>query len=259
MKVVVCGKGGSGKSTVAAMIAKNLAGRGFNVLVVDMDESNFGLHRQLGVELPEDFVNYFGGRRKTAEKFLSKGGKKDKGEPLRLRVRDIPERFLSRKGNISLLAIGKVHGFGEGCACPMGALARTLLESLELEEGEFVIVDTDAGIEHFGRGVEGGSDLILVVVDPTYESAKLSGKIMEMAESIGKPAYLILNRVNGETAEVVMKLVDGSRVLGVIPESKEIFRAGLLGEELKAQPKEVAEIVDKLIQAAHPTSHQSKQ
>jgi CO dehydrogenase maturation factor len=63
MKVLVCGKGGSGKSTITALLAKSMAKRGYNVLVVDSDESNFGLHRQLGIGMPEDFMNYLGGKK----------------------------------------------------------------------------------------------------------------------------------------------------------------------------------------------------
>ena len=62
MKITVCGKGGCGKSTVTTLLAKELARMGKKVLVVDSDESNFGLHRQLGVELPRDFTEYFGGK-----------------------------------------------------------------------------------------------------------------------------------------------------------------------------------------------------
>ena len=68
MKVLICGKGGSGKSTVTALLAKAMARRGYNVLVVDSDESNFGLHRQLGVEMPDDFMNYLGGKKALGEK-----------------------------------------------------------------------------------------------------------------------------------------------------------------------------------------------
>ncbi len=62
MKVLICGKGGSGKSTITALLAKSMAKRGYNVLVVDSDELNFGLHRQLGIGMPEDFMNYLGGK-----------------------------------------------------------------------------------------------------------------------------------------------------------------------------------------------------
>ena len=64
MKVAVCGKGGSGKSTVTTLLAKELAERGRKVLVIDSDESNYGLSRQLGVDLPLDFPLFLGGNKK---------------------------------------------------------------------------------------------------------------------------------------------------------------------------------------------------
>lgn len=51
MKIAVCGKGGCGKSTVTSLLAKALARRGKEILVIDSDESNYGLHRQLGMKL----------------------------------------------------------------------------------------------------------------------------------------------------------------------------------------------------------------
>ena len=73
MKITVCGKGGCGKSTVTTLLAKELARMGKKVLVVDSDESNFGLHRQLGVELPRDFTEYFGGKDKAFKTMMTSG------------------------------------------------------------------------------------------------------------------------------------------------------------------------------------------
>ena len=62
MKILVCRNGGSGKSTVVALLAREMAIRKNKVLVIDSDESNIGLHGHLGTEKPDDFMNYFGGR-----------------------------------------------------------------------------------------------------------------------------------------------------------------------------------------------------
>ena len=62
MKITICGKGGCGKSTITSLLAKALARRGKEVLVIDSDESNYGLHRQLGMDHPGDFTGYFGGK-----------------------------------------------------------------------------------------------------------------------------------------------------------------------------------------------------
>jgi len=67
MKIAVCGKGGSGKSTISALLAKEMA-KTKNVLVLDTDESNYGLHSQLGMAAPKDLMEYFGGKTGFKEK-----------------------------------------------------------------------------------------------------------------------------------------------------------------------------------------------
>jgi len=61
MKILSCSKGG-GKSTIVALLAKEIAVRKNKVLVIDSDESNIGLHNRLGMQKPEDFMNYFGAK-----------------------------------------------------------------------------------------------------------------------------------------------------------------------------------------------------
>ena len=63
MKLVICGKGGSGKSTVSALMTRELAARGEKVLVVDTDESKFGIYKPLGLPQPRDFMDSLGGKK----------------------------------------------------------------------------------------------------------------------------------------------------------------------------------------------------
>ena len=249
MKVLVCGKGGSGKSTVAALLAKSAARRGYRVLVVDSDESNYGLHRQLGMELPPTLMDHFGGKRGVKEKMgrPSQGGERPGFFDGRWTIDEIPAGTTAEKAGIRLLAIGKIHDFGEGCACPMGVLAKKFLDNLSVGEKEMVIIDTEAGIEHFGRGVEAGCDAILAVLDPSFESILLSKKIAEISEKINKPLYFVLNRVDDERKAAMMKSLDGRRVAAAIPETKEIFRAGLSGTELDLTIKEMEGLIDLLV------------
>ena len=58
MKIAICGKGGCGKSTTVALLSLALASTGKEVLVVDSDESNYGLHRQLRMDLPGILQNF---------------------------------------------------------------------------------------------------------------------------------------------------------------------------------------------------------
>lgn len=249
MKVLICGKGGSGKSTITALLAKAMARKGYNVLVVDSDESNFGLHRQLGVEMAEDFMNYLGGKKALGEKMMKAF---QKGEAASIfdekwGISEIPEAYTVENGNIKIMAVGKIHEFGEGCACPMGALAKHLLKNIETTSEDLVLVDTEAGIEHFGRGVEEGCDLVLMVLDPSYESIQLSEKIKQLAEKAGKPLYFILNRVDKIGAHFIMETVDKTHVLASVPSDLEVFRAGFAGEELNVELPEIESIADFLV------------
>ena len=248
MKVLVCGKGGSGKSTVAALLAKSMAKRGFNVLVVDSDESNYGLHRQLGMELPSTLMDHFGGKKEMMGKMRRSfaGGEEASLFDEKWTFASIPAEATTEKDGIRLLAIGKIHDFGEGCACPMGALSRKFLDNLAVGDKEMVIVDTEAGIEHFGRGIEAGCDAILAVLDPSYESLLLSKKIAEISKKINKPLYFVLNRVDEERKAAMLEFLDNERVVAAIPEKKEIFRAGLAGDEFDFAVEEVEGLADLL-------------
>lgn len=233
MKIVVCGKGGSGKSTVSALLAMELARRGDRVLVVDTDESNFGLYKQLGLKQPADFMESLGGKKALTEKLMARMRSENR-EALHIldefSVDEIPEALVVGESGIKLVAIGKIHDYGEGCACPMGVLAREFLEKLKAD-GYHVIVDTDAGIEHFGRGVEAGCDKILVVVDPSFESVQLSRKISEMGEKIGKEVFFVLNKMDDDSTELT-DLVDAGKVLGAVPFDRAVFKACLAGKKV---------------------------
>ena len=245
MKISICGKGGCGKSSITTLLAKEFAKKGYNVLVIDGDESNLSLHKLLGMDLPKDFIEYLGGRKEFMKKLREKmDGKEVKLFEGEISIDTLPKEYLVEKDNIKLLAIGKIHDFGEGCACPMGALLREFLKSLKLNDKEVVIVDTEAGIEHFGRGVEGGCDVIIAVIDPTYESIRLSKKIEEIGEKLGKKVYFIVNKVDDETKDLILENINKDKVIAIIPNNKEIMKCGLKGEELNAELSEIKDIVE---------------
>ncbi len=243
MKMLVCGKGGCGKSTITALLAKEMAGRGRKVLVIDTDESNIGLHNLLGIAKPNDFMNYFGGKKILIEK--------TKTLKNTWKIDDLPRDYISEKGNVKLLSMGKIYEFGEGCACPINVLSSRFLEVLELGNREFLIADTDAGIEHFGRGLERGVDILLAVVDPSQESILLARKISKLGNQVSKPVYCILNKVNHETQRFLSESLSNEKVISAIPENKEIFISGLKGEELDLSLEEVKKIADELLNEKH--------
>lgn len=235
-KVMVCGRGGSGKSTLVSLLAKELGKLG-KVLVVDADESNLGLVSMLGMEPPANtIVGFLGGKRVVGEKLMARlRGEGD--EELRLfdeglTPGSVPAGVSSGNGVLSLVRIGKIEHSMEGCACPMGAVARSFLKSITTRDGEWVLVDTEAGIEHFGRGVLEGADYILVVVDPSQEAVALAEKACRLAEEAGKPRGVVLSKVEDRVKQVLVeKLAEkGLAAIGEVPYSDAIARANLDGE-----------------------------
>lgn len=145
MKYTICGKGGSGKSTITSLMAKELVKRRKKVLIIDCDESNYGLHQQLGMELPTTFVDYFGGKNKMLE--LLSGGPQNM--PMLFdkpwRIDDIPSEYVTEKDGIKLMSPGKIETANEACACPFNAIMAQFVPMLKLDSDEFVLMDMEAG------------------------------------------------------------------------------------------------------------------
>ncbi len=194
MKVLISGKGGCGKSTISAMLGKYLADKGYRVLIIDADESNPGLYRMLGLPRVKTLAEHLGGKTRAKILMAAEGEGELDEELFNWTLDDVPEEILARRDNLAVLTIGKIEEAEEGCACPYGFLARKLLEGIKLGENEVIIVDTEAGIEHFGRGVDKYVDVVIDVAEPSAESLELSKKIASLSESLGLKHVLVLNK-----------------------------------------------------------------
>jgi len=254
-KIAICGKGGSGKSTVVALLANGLRKRGYRVLVVDSDESNLGLHRMLGFEKrPKPLLELVGGKKKVFQAF-SEGSESPKSvltQP-EIQTRDLPSQYIVKRDHIGLICIGKILQSLEGCACPMGALSREFLKRLSLQEDEMALVDMEAGIEHFGRGVETSVDSVIAVTEPSFASLELAEKIHALASEAGvESTWAILNKVTSK--EIALRLRgelegEGIPVIGSIGYEPEVFQAGLEGRAMSSDKVEgdIERILDRLL------------
>ena len=249
MKISVCGKGGSGKSTVVALLAKAARQRELSVVVVDSDESNSSLFRMLGFDHPPaPLLEMVGGKANLKEKMKSS----DILSRTQLSVDDLPIGHLQRKDHLSLVSIGKILQSLEGCACPMGVLSREFLKKLWLPEKTIAIIDMEAGIEHFGRGIDQFIDKVLLVVEPSYESMVMASKIRDLAAGIQKEVVAVLNKMPSEQIRTkVESALKQSRleVIGTVPEDPEVFEAGLEGRQLEwgKALDAAADILDRLM------------
>jgi len=260
MKLAICGKGGSGKSTVVALLAYALQGKGHKTLVVDCDESNSGLYRILGFnEPPISLVELIGGKKKVKDrlepKYTPDGSSQETNvlEQEQILIKDIPPQHILEKDGISLVSTGKIIHSLEGCACPIGILGREFLRKLCLEDKQSVLLDMEAGIEHFGRGVESSADGVLIIVDPSFESINLAERIKQLSHGLGiKYVRAALNKLGSETvsAKLAGELTDrGLIIIGGIPDDPEVFEAGLFGRPIgncKASG-EINKILDSLL------------
>ena len=196
MKIIVSGKGGSGKSTISVLLARALKNAGHPVLLIDADESNLTLHRLLGAPAPENLMKEMGGRKGVREKLpRSKAAlADDQLFAKELAVSDLPDSSLTEIDRIKLLVMGKIEQFGEGCACLIGSLSRTLLSKLHEDADTFVIIDAEAGVEHFGRRVDTACDLIIGVVDPTHESFSMAERMAQLSTAAGSISATFLTK-----------------------------------------------------------------
>jgi len=258
-RILVCGKGGSGKSTVVALMADVLQKREYETLVLDGDASNpEGLIRLmfgLGVDHePKPLLEFFGGLDVVTCPVDDPSPLTRTDDPMPIPekridiAREIPSEYYIEKRGISLFQAGKIESYGQGCDGPVEKVVRDFMV-----EGEWVsLIDMKAGIEHFGRKIPDTMDIILVVLDPTLESVSIAKRIEGFCQkSEMKNFWLILNKINSKEMESMMieKLGElKSRVIGSVSYDSELVQRELAGGSLITGKtrEDIEQIVDRL-------------
>ena len=92
----------------------------------------------------------------------------------------------------------------------------------------------EAGLEHFGRQVDKSCDLVICIVDPSYESIRMADRTRQIAEGAGVQTYFMLNKVDDDIREAMTDGLDQKRIIASIPSDKEIFVQSLKGQPLTA-------------------------
>lgn len=230
MKLAVTGKGGVGKTTVAALLIRELERRGRRVIAIDADP-DANLASALGFPAAEAPVPIAEMSDLVEERTGAKPGQSGSFFTINPKVDDLPERFSLARGNVRLMVMGTVKKGGAGCVCPESALLKSLLAHVVLFRDDVVVMDMEAGIEHLGRGTARSMDMLLIVVEPGMRSVETAGKIMALAKDIGVTRTGVVgNKIRSpRDEEFVREHLGGASLLGFIPHDEGLIEADIGG------------------------------
>ena len=232
LKVAVAGKGGVGKTLIAGAIAYFLAENGYKVLAIDADPTP-NLAITLGISREEARkIKPISENKQLIEE------KTSTGVPgvykLSFTVDDIVEKYSIKSPlGVNLLVMGTIRSVGGGCTCPANALIRALLRHLIVERNEAVILDMEAGIEHFGRATAKYVDVMLAVADANLKALEVAKKIFQLSKEAGiEKIFLLGNKIRSKVEEELLigfSEENDFPILGFIPYDSSVFEADMKG------------------------------
>jgi CO dehydrogenase maturation factor len=234
MKIAITGKGGVGKTTLAALLAKSFAERGYRVYAIDADP-DANLASLLGVPDAESIRPIVEMKELIKERVGATSEEIGSYFSMNPRVDDIPEEYGFRLGNIRLLVMGHIPKARGGCACPENILVRELVSHALTQDREIVIMDMEAGIEHLGRGTAQGVDAMLIVVEPSKQSLATAKRIQKLAVDLGiTKVKAVLNKLQDTSERASIKASLGDlRIAAEVPFDAELREASLKAGEIQ--------------------------
>jgi CO dehydrogenase maturation factor len=251
IKIAVSGKGGVGKTTVAALLVRHLAASGKRVLAIDADPVA-SLGGALGMADHEKIKPIADMKDLIFERTGAKPGTMGGFFKMNPKVDDIPEKFSARQDNIHLMVMGTVDHGGSGCVCPESVLLKNLVQHLLLFQDDALVLDMEAGVEHLGRATAKAVGLMLVVVEPGARSIQAARMIRDLAADIGlEKLAVVANKVRGpEDEKAITSALEGFSVLGFLPYDPALVEADLAGRLAYDGPEGVPAPVRSVLDAA---------
>jgi len=252
MKLAVSGKGGVGKTTIAATLARAFADKGFKVIAIDADP-NSNLAQTVGYPKADEIVPINRMEELIMERTGAKPGTMGGFFQLNPKVDDLPDKCCVEQKGIKLMVMGSLKRGGGGCFCPESALLKALVTHLLVARDEVIIMDMEAGIEHLSRGTAKAVDRLLVVVEPGKRSIDTAYRVRELAQDIGlEKIGVIGNKVRSQRDETfLMEQMAGFDFLGFVPYGEKIVESDIANippfELDQTLLERIMAVVDKLV------------
>ena len=227
--IALAGKGGTGKTTIAALLVQGIAKRVRGpLLAIDADPAA-NLHIALGLPMPMTVGEIREEMSDTAQKG-ELGVAISRHDYLTHEI----QMALEEGEKVDLLAMGRPEG--QGCYCAANHLLRTIIDTLG-DTYTYLVVDNEAGMEHISRRTTRDVDLLLIVSDPTIRGIRTAKHIGQLADEIEvdvRRKMLILNRVTGALPDPLQEAVDelNLEMGAVIPADPKVNELDALGQPL---------------------------
>lgn len=225
--IAISGKGGTGKTTISALIIRWLKEHAAKpILAVDAD-SNVNLNDVLGVEL-KDTIGGIREEAKTSAHKLPAGMTKQQFLEYKIQT------SLVETPDFDLIAMGRPEG--PGCYCYANNLLRDILRTLSANY-EYVLIDNQAGMEHLSRRITQNIDYLLIISDPSVRGIRSAARISRLIKELDtriQERYLVLNRIQNPIPQKVMGAIEeeGLKPLQSIPEDEKLFELDQNGKPI---------------------------
>jgi len=247
MKIAISGKGGVGKTLLAASLSQKFSRSGYSVIAIDADP-DANLASTLGYSHPETITPISEMADLIEERTGMRPGQSGSIFKLNPRVDDLPEKYSVSVDGIKLMVMGRIKRGGTGCYCPEGSLLQALLAHLLVIRNEVIILDMEAGIEHLARGTSKSVDKLIIVVEPGRRSIETAQTINKLSHDLGLPSLAVVgNKIKTDSEkDFIRNSLPGFELLGFIPYDQAIVEADLGGRSVIGASPAVSQEIDSI-------------